>query len=74
LMPLVNLDAGLSKSVVITERLRFMFRAEAYNATNTPWFNGQSSGGTDVTQAQFGWYNLSSATNRSITVIGKLVW
>jgi hypothetical protein len=74
LMPLVNLDASLSKSTAITEKLHFMFRAEAYNASNTPWFNSQSSGGTDVTQAQFGWYNLSSATNRSITLIGKLIW
>lgn len=72
--PQRNLDASISKKTTLTERLRLEIRAEAYNATNTPWFNNLNSGGNDVTRAEFGWFNLSSASNRTITLIGKLIW
>lgn len=35
----VNLDAGLFREFRIKERLTLQFRAEAFNATNTPHFN-----------------------------------
>jgi hypothetical protein len=72
--PLRNLDLGLAKKTTITERLRFELRAEAYNVTNTPWFNNTNSRATDVSAAEFGWFNLSSATNRGVTLIGKFIW
>lgn len=74
LKTLKNLDASLSKKTKITERLRFEFRAEAYNTTNTPWFNNLNSGGADVSRTEFGWFNLSSASNRTVTLIGKFIW
>jgi hypothetical protein len=74
LKALINMDAGLSKKTEITERLRLEFRAEAYDATNTPWFNTLNSQGSDVSSTQFGWFTLSSAANRRITLIGKLIW
>jgi hypothetical protein len=74
LRALTNLDASISKKTAITEWLRFELRAEAYDSTNTPWFNTLNSQGADVTSSQFGWYNLSSAANRSITLIGKFIW
>ncbi len=33
-----NVDFSLAKSVAIVERVRLQFRAEAFNATNTPFF------------------------------------
>jgi hypothetical protein len=36
---LVNLDLGVFRSFRVTERLELQFRAEAFNATNTPHFN-----------------------------------
>jgi hypothetical protein len=35
----VNLDAGVFRNFSITERFSLQFRAEAFNATNTPHFN-----------------------------------
>ncbi len=40
---LVNLDLGLFRNFQITERLRLQFRAEAFNATNTPHFANPSN-------------------------------
>jgi hypothetical protein len=74
LRPLTTFDLGLSKKTAITERLRFELRAEAYDAPNTPWFNSLNSQGSNVSSSQFGWYNLSSASNRLITLVGKLIW
>jgi hypothetical protein len=34
----VNLDLGLSRAFRIKERVQLQFRAEAFNATNTPHF------------------------------------
>lgn len=42
---LVNLDLGLFRTFAVTERLHLQFRAEAFNATNTPHFNNP---GTNV--------------------------
>jgi hypothetical protein len=41
----VNLDLGLFREFQVTEKVRVQFRAEAFNATNTPHFNNP---GTNV--------------------------
>jgi len=40
---LVNLDLGLFRQFQISERVRLQFRAEAFNATNTPHFANPSN-------------------------------
>ncbi|MDQ2899680.1 MAG: TonB-dependent receptor [Acidobacteriota bacterium] len=60
-----NLDAKLGKNFQLNERLRMEFRAEFFNATNTPHFNlpnanvnqpagGKISSAMDPRQMQFG--------------------
>lgn len=44
-----NLDLGVFRSFVVTERVRMQFRAEAFHATNTPQFGNP---GTDVSNLQ----------------------
>jgi hypothetical protein len=41
----VNLDLGLFREFSATERVKIQFRAESFNATNTPHFNNP---GTNV--------------------------
>ena len=41
--PLHNFDFALYKSVQVIERLRIQFRAEAFNATNTPYFGSPNA-------------------------------
>jgi hypothetical protein len=54
-----NWDAALFKSVMVRERVNVQFRAESFNALNTPQFNGpntsfgSSSFGTISSQANF---------------------
>lgn len=40
---LVNLDLGVFRAFRLTERIQLQFRAEAFNATNTPHFNNPGS-------------------------------
>jgi hypothetical protein len=40
---IVNLDLGLFRTVKLSERFGLQFRAEAFNASNTPHFNNPSS-------------------------------
>lgn len=49
-----NLDASISKYFTIYERVRLQYRCEMINAFNHPWFPNPASGGTDVTNANFG--------------------
>jgi hypothetical protein len=44
----VNLDLGLFREFSVKERIKIQFRAEAFNATNTPHFNNP---GTNVSNA-----------------------
>ena len=39
-----NLDLGLQKNFLLTERYRFEFRSEFINLTNTPTFNAPDTG------------------------------
>ena len=45
----VNLDLGLFREFSVTERVKIQFRAEAFNASNTPHFNNP---GTNVSNLQ----------------------
>jgi hypothetical protein len=45
-----NLDLGLFRNFTITERINMQFRAEAFNATNTPHFNAPQG---SVTNSSF---------------------
>ena len=45
-----NLDLGVFRTFVVTEKLRLQFRAEAFHATNTPRFGNP---GTNVSNMQF---------------------
>lgn len=40
---IVNLDASLFRTFLLTERINLQFRVEAMNATNTPHFNNPAS-------------------------------
>jgi hypothetical protein len=44
----VNVDLGLFRDFRISERLQIQFRAEAFNATNTPHFNNPGTNVSNV--------------------------
>jgi hypothetical protein len=53
----VNLDLGLFREFSASERIKVQFRAEVFNATNTPHFNNPGSnvsmaGFSEITSAQ----------------------
>jgi hypothetical protein len=50
-----NLDASVSKTFPITEKIRMQFRFEAVNAMNHPWYSNIQS--VDVTNSGFGRLN-----------------
>jgi len=55
-----QLDLGLNKSFHFTETTRLQFRAEAFNLTNTPWFNAPQ---TNPNATDFGRVNLGNQRN-----------
>ena len=55
----VNLDLGLFREFSATERIKIQFRAESFNATNTPHFNNP---GTNVS-------NLLLNSNGSVSAL-----
>jgi carboxypeptidase family protein/TonB-dependent receptor-like protein len=65
-----NFDLSLFKNFAITERLRFQFRLESFNAFNHTQFGGPV---TNVTSPQFG--QITSARPARINQLGmKLIW
>jgi hypothetical protein len=56
---IVDLDVGLFRDFPVSDRVKFQFRAEAYNATNTPHWSNPAS---NVSAAGFG---LITSTNGS---------
>jgi len=54
----VNLDLGLFRQFSASERIKVQFRAEAFNATNTPHFNNPRS---NISMARFS--EITSAQN-----------
>jgi hypothetical protein len=45
---IVNLDAGLFRNFRLTERFNMQFRAEAFNATNTPHFGNPGTNASNL--------------------------
>jgi hypothetical protein len=68
---LYTTDLSLAKTFPISERLNFQFRAEAFNALNSPQFsNPNAVFGT----AAFGSVTSTSIDNREIQLGGRLSW
>ena len=65
---LVNFDISAMKNFSIKERVRVQFRAEFFNATNTPYFGGL---GTVVGTPNFG--KLTSASDPRVVQLGLKV-
>jgi hypothetical protein len=68
----INLDAGLSREFHVTERWRVQFRADAFNATNTPHFSNPSANVSnmvlngDGSVKSLGGYTSITSTNGGI--------
>lgn len=62
-----TLDLGLAKNFAFTERWRFQFRAEMFNALNHTNLSGLSA---NITAGNFG--RLTSATSRGVQLNGRL--
>jgi predicted heme/steroid binding protein len=58
-----NWNMGLFKAIPVTERLRFQFRAEAFNVWNHPNWGGNGGGGVN--------FNPTSSTFGKVTVKGS---
>ncbi len=76
--PMFNIDAALSKTTQIAERLRFQLRLEAFNATNYYYF-GRESFNTNPNDPNFGtlfpntaW--IGNGYPRQIQLGFKLFW
>jgi hypothetical protein len=68
---LFDMDVAVAKTFRIAERLRFLFRAEAFNLWNSPQFSNPAAVfGT----ASFGNITSTSIDNREIQLAGRLVW
>ena len=68
---LFGTDLSLAKTFPISERIHFQFRAEAFNALNSPQFsNPNAVFGT----AAFGSVTSTSISNREIQLAGRLNW
>jgi hypothetical protein len=64
-----NIDAGLSRTFPITERINFVFNAEAFNVTNTVQFGGIN---TNPTSSTFGTVGRQSNSPRDWQFAGRL--
>ncbi len=62
--PALTTNMSLAKTFALTERFKFQFRAEAFNAFNTPWLAGTQFTNT-VTSASFGEITKSTSENGS---------
>jgi Carboxypeptidase regulatory-like domain/TonB-dependent Receptor Plug Domain len=68
---LQNVDISLFKTFKVTEKLALEFRAESFNAFNTPIFSGPN---TSVTSASFGVITGQANTPRQNQFALKLIW
>jgi Carboxypeptidase regulatory-like domain len=62
--PALTANMSLAKTFAITERFKFQFRAEAFNAFNTPWLAGTQFSNT-LSSASFGTITKSTSENGS---------
>ena len=56
---LFDIDASVFRKFDVTERLKVEFRAESFNATNTPWFDRPN---TNIGDAAFGQVTTAQGT------------
>ena len=69
---MINLDIGLSRTFQIGERWHLRFRADAFNATNTPHFSNPNASvsnlvlNSDGSIKSLGGYTAISSTNGGI--------
>ncbi len=75
---ITQLDLGLSKYLTITERLNVRFRADLFNAANSPQYGAPNA---DVSQSNFGVitttisnYNSGRGTPRELQLSAKIVF
>ena len=66
-----NLDFSLFKNFNLTERWMMEFRAESFNATNTPQFSGPN---TSVTSSSFGVITSQANSPRQTQLALKLIF
>jgi hypothetical protein len=66
-----NFDLSAFKQFALVDRLRLEFRAEAFNAFNTPQFSGPDTGVTDGT---FGVISAQANSPRQIQFALKLLF
>jgi hypothetical protein len=73
-----NQDFAISKNINITEHMRFVLRAEAFNLWNAHYFtcSGQAFGdcvpfSNDIAAADFGLWNGTVTTPRNIQLVGR---
>ena len=62
--PALTANMSLAKTFAITERFKFQFRAEAFNAFNTPWLAGTQFSNS-LTSGSFGSITKSTSQNGS---------
>ena len=67
----VNLDLSLFRDFPVSERFNVQFRAEAFNLSNTPYFNNPSG---IVTSGNFGVITSADNTQRTIRFGSRLGW
>lgn len=79
--PAFTANMSLAKTVAITERFKFQFRAEAFNVFNTPWLAGQqfstttaNTGTSTFGQIQKSSENGTAFPNRVIQLGFKLIF
>jgi hypothetical protein len=77
--PFFNIDLSIAKTTQITERVRFQFRAEAFNATNYYFFGRDSHFNTNPDDPNFGslfpnqaW--IGNGYPRQIQLGFKVIW
>ena len=63
-----GLDAGLSKALPVTDRVRVRLRWDAFNVTNSVRFDVRSLGGSFLMPATFGIYSSTLTSPRVMQV------
>ncbi|MGH9630561.1 MAG: hypothetical protein ACRD7E_19795, partial [Bryobacteraceae bacterium] len=68
---LVNLDLGVFRTFNVTERVSIQFRAEAFNATNTPHFSNPSDNISDLRTFPDGSFREGVFQVTSVNAVGR---
>jgi hypothetical protein len=73
---LFNLSTSVARTFAITERYGFVFRAEAFNLTNTPQFSNPSGNGIQANASSgFGYISaVTTNSNRELRFSGRVTF